>query len=663
MINIIIPLGGKGERFSKCGYILPKPLIKVLGKEIICWNLDHLDFEYVNQIYIPYHFSLGNYRFEELLRSKYPKLSFVFYCLPKETKGASESIYLILNQVETKERDLPFLCIDGDNFYLSNIIQIYQNSLNKNLVISIEDNSESECFSFLRKDSNNQILEIKEKKRISDIISIGCYGFENGHILYNTSKKIIEDSKYHHNNESYTSGIIQSLIDDGNIFQNINISRNNWVCLGTPLQIKMFCNNLPKHQAIKTAIDLKIPTYRFCFDLDNTLVTFPKIPGDYTSVDPIYSTISILKYLKKMGHTIIIYTARRMKTHSGDLGKVVKDIGKVTFETLEKFDIPYDEIIFGKPYAHFYIDDLGINSYSNLEKELGFYENSILPRDFHQIKSSTDSITKKGKNLNNEIEWYLKMPKQIKDIFPILIRYDNEGKWYEMEKIYGLSISKLYIDQELTKDTFQSILETLERIHNVPIDKNENNDICIYSSYINKIQMRYSNYDYSIFSKSKDYIDFFSNKFLEYKSKNLGKKTIIHGDPVFTNILINYYGKIKMIDMRGKLTTTKDGKYLEQNTIFGDQFYDYAKIYQSLICYDEILLEKQIDLKYKMEMILYFEDFINNKFGNEGIIWIKIITASLLFSLIPLHSDKMKNHKYYESMEKLILETYKQHSK
>ena len=34
-MNIIIPLGGKGERFYKAGYINPKPLIPVFHKELI----------------------------------------------------------------------------------------------------------------------------------------------------------------------------------------------------------------------------------------------------------------------------------------------------------------------------------------------------------------------------------------------------------------------------------------------------------------------------------------------------------------------------------------------------------------------------------------------------------------------------------------------------
>ena len=43
-----------------------------------------------------------------------------------------------------------------------------------------------------------------------------------------------------------------------------------------------------------------------------------------------------------------------MKTHNGNVGKILCDIGKITFNTLEKFNIPFDEIYFGKPYADVY---------------------------------------------------------------------------------------------------------------------------------------------------------------------------------------------------------------------------------------------------------------------------------------------------------------------
>ena len=54
-----------------------------------------------------------------------------------------------------------------------------------------------------------------------------------------------------------------------------------------------------------------------------------------------------------------------MRTHNGNNGKILADIGPITFNTLHKFDIPYDEIYFGK-YADFI---LMINFQSNSDIE------------------------------------------------------------------------------------------------------------------------------------------------------------------------------------------------------------------------------------------------------------------------------------------------------
>jgi len=269
---------------------------------------------------------------------------------------------------------------------------------------------------------------------------------------------------------------------------------------------------------------------RICFDLDNTLVSFPQIYGDYTSVKPIEKNINLLRYLKKFNNTIIIYTARRMKTHSGNIGKINADIGKITFDTLEKFNIPYDEIYFGKPNADFYIDDLAINSFDNIEKQIGFYNNVIEPRDFNNIESNNiDIISKKGKDLSGEIFYYNNIPNEIKDLFPLFLY--SENNMYKIEKIHGITLSELYLSELLKLDTFKHTLSSICRIHHV---KNEiNSEINIYDNYVNKLKSRYDNFDYSKFKNSKLIYDELINKLTEYENTKCGKNVVIHGDPSF----------------------------------------------------------------------------------------------------------------------------------
>ena len=70
-------------------------------------------------------------------------------------------------------------------------------------------------------------------------------------------------------------------------------------------------------------------------------------------------------------HYIIIQTARRMKTHRGNVGAIISDIGYITLETLKKFNIPYHELLFGKPYADIYVDDLAVHALIDTAKEIG----------------------------------------------------------------------------------------------------------------------------------------------------------------------------------------------------------------------------------------------------------------------------------------------------
>jgi NDP-sugar pyrophosphorylase family protein len=44
-MNIFIPMGGVGSRFSKDGYRFPKPLVNIVGRPMLLWILDQLQFE------------------------------------------------------------------------------------------------------------------------------------------------------------------------------------------------------------------------------------------------------------------------------------------------------------------------------------------------------------------------------------------------------------------------------------------------------------------------------------------------------------------------------------------------------------------------------------------------------------------------------------------
>lgn len=111
---------------------------------------------------------------------------------------------------------------------------------------------------------------------------------------------------------------------------------------------------------------------RIVIDLDGTICPVKGEGEEYGALKPHPGAVEKLRMLHEAGHYIIIQTARNMKTCESNLGKVMKNVGKVTLEWLERYGIPYDEIYFGKPNAEIYIDDraLRFSSWDKISNEL-----------------------------------------------------------------------------------------------------------------------------------------------------------------------------------------------------------------------------------------------------------------------------------------------------
>lgn len=616
-MNIVIPIGGVGQRFKDAGYQYPKPLINVLGRPMLYHVINNLKVEDTDTIWIIYNNNLKEFNFENLIKFLFPKLNIRMKSLDKVTNGAVETVISLLNDFDELELLKPLLLIDCDTFYNDDIISKYKLADNKNLVFYFNDNSVNPIYSYVETNQLGKVLSIKEKEKISDKANSGAYGFESAVMFHKYASTLIKN-KF----ELYTSYVYAEMIkDDVDVF---SIEVSDFNCVGTPIQLESFCS-----KNVYSTDKLRI-----CFDIDNTLVTYPNIIGDYTSVLPITKTINFLKLLKSLGHTIILYTARRMKTQNGNVGAVVADIADVTINTLKKYDIPYDELHFGKPYANFYIDDLAVNPYVSMEKSVGIFNARTNPRSFNKVEFINDKICKTTSN-EGEIFFYKNLPESISTQFPKVYEIDN-NKIY-MENVEGVTYSYYYINKLLTTDDLQILLDTIHTLHEhkcqTEFDTSEN--------YLPKLSERYSNnLDlYQSFTGTSLIFELLSKKLKKYSNRNA---CIIHGDLVFTNIL-KTKKELKFIDMRGKV-----GNRL---TLYGDKYYDYAKIYQSIIGYDFILNDIEIDNHYIQKFIKYFE----SRFSLEEVKIIKLITASLLFSMLPLHDfSKNKFEKYINLIEKLI---------
>jgi len=621
-LNLLIPMNGLGNRFRDEGYNLPKPLINVLGKPMIFWLLDNLNLKNIQTVIIPYTTLLDDFDFQMQLCERYKDINFKFFPMNYNTKGAAETVHIALDNLDNDTLTHEIMLMDCDTFYFSDIIDQYQQAEYKNHIFYFTDNQDNPIYSYIARDDEGLVTLIKEKRQISRNANSGVYCFDSGQLLKNYCKQLL-DKNTTQKNEFYISGVYQLMLDD-----NIKIGSSlveNFHCVGTPIQLKIFCEN---------HTDNKVE--RFCFDLDRTLVTAPKVEGDYATCEPIERNVNFLKHLKSLGHYIIIYTARRMRTNKGQLGRVMKEIGKLTYDQLDRMGIPYDEIHFGKPYAAFYIDDLAVNCNLNLEKQIGYYNSTIKSRSFNNVEIMNSMVIKSGK-IDGEQFYYKQLENypSINSLFPKLLEHSQDK--IIIEKIKGLNFSYLLTNNCLSENQFNMMLTALKQIHSIEIT-----DITaqqIQKETRQKLLDRYKSYDYSQFYNNKDTLDKILTFLDTYTTKSV---TAIHGDPVFTNILIDNENVIKFIDMRGKQGSTY--------TIGGDPIYDLAKVYQSLSGYDCVLNNTTFTVNQKL--IDQLKNWIekNYSFSFDEV---RKFSAGLYFSLIPLHNNE-KCQQYYQLSRNLI---------
>ena len=98
----------------------------------------------------------------------------------------------------------------------------------------------------------------------------------------------------------------------------------------------------------------------FIFDIDGTLCPIKKKEEKYEDLVPYPEMVEKIRAYKKGGAKIILFTSRNMNSYQGNIGLINANTAKIILAWLERWDIPYDEIIYGKPWpGHngFYVDD------------------------------------------------------------------------------------------------------------------------------------------------------------------------------------------------------------------------------------------------------------------------------------------------------------------
>lgn len=106
-------------------------------------------------------------------------------------------------------------------------------------------------------------------------------------------------------------------------------------------------------------------------DIDGTICPIKSKDEDYIDLIPYNDVVNKLRNYKKNGAKIVLHTSRNMNSYNGNIGLINVNTARVLMQWLDKWNIPYDEIIYGKPWPGnkgFYVDDRAVRPNEFLNK-------------------------------------------------------------------------------------------------------------------------------------------------------------------------------------------------------------------------------------------------------------------------------------------------------
>ena len=124
------------------------------------------------------------------------------------------------------------------------------------------------------------------------------------------------------------------------------------------------------------------------FDVDGTLCPIKNKEEKYEDLIPDEEMVNKLRFYKENGAKIVLFTSRNMKTYQGNLGLINANTAVIMQNWLKKWAIPYDEILFGKPWpGHkgLYIDDRAVRP------------DEFLNHSFEELENICKNSTRKAK--------------------------------------------------------------------------------------------------------------------------------------------------------------------------------------------------------------------------------------------------------------------------
>lgn len=238
MINIVIPMAGRGSRFADAGYTVPKPMIPVHGVPMIRVVIENIRPSTPHRfIFICQAEAVQKFDLRERLATWAPGSALVE--IDGITDGAACTVLSAKHEID---REAPLMIANSDQYVDINIddylAEINDRALD-GLIMTMD--ADDPKWSFAALDEDNFVTRVVEKQPISRHATVGIYNFSRGADFIDGAQAMI-DADLRVNGEFYVAPVYDQLILGGakiGIF-NVGSEGNGMYGLGIPSDLELF---------------------------------------------------------------------------------------------------------------------------------------------------------------------------------------------------------------------------------------------------------------------------------------------------------------------------------------------------------------------------------------------------------------------------------------
>lgn len=233
MLNIVVPMAGRGSRFAQAGYKMPKPLIDIYGHPMIEYVVKNIRPAREHRfIFICQQEHLEKYDLANTLERIAPGCAVV--TVDHITEGAACTVLLAEKYIDSDE---PLMIANSDQ-YVDMDINEYLDAMEDHdgLIMTMPANHPK--WSYIRYDENGFVTLVREKEVISDQATVGIYNYKHGADFVQYAKQMIsKDIRV--NGEFYVAPVYNEMIEAGMklVYKDVGAKMHG---LGTPEDLDVF---------------------------------------------------------------------------------------------------------------------------------------------------------------------------------------------------------------------------------------------------------------------------------------------------------------------------------------------------------------------------------------------------------------------------------------